>query len=76
MSKQGKTALITIIGTLILAIVLVGGTILMGRIANADTQKAVSTVSRMYLDELAGRREQVVEGNLQEIGRASCRERV
>ena len=64
MSKQGKTALITIIGTLILAIVLVGGTILMGRIANADTQKAVSTVSRMYLDELAGRREQVVEGNL------------
>ena len=65
MKKQSKTATITIIGSLILVVLLVGGTILMGRIAKKDTQEAVSTVSRMYLDELAGRREQVVENNLQ-----------
>ena len=64
MKKQSKTATITIIGSLILVVLLVGGTILMGRIAKKDTQEAVSTVSRMYLDELAGRREQVVENNL------------
>ena len=65
MKKHSKTATITIIGSFILVVLLVGGTILMGRIAKKDTQEAVSTVSRMYLDELAGRREQVVENNLQ-----------
>ncbi|MBP5163013.1 MAG: response regulator [Spirochaetales bacterium] len=65
MKKRGQTAAITVIGSLILVIVLVFSTIWIGRRANSDTQKAVSAVSRLYLDELAGRREQVVEGNLQ-----------
>jgi hypothetical protein len=37
----------------------------MGRSARQDTENAVRSVSLLYLDELAGRREQVVESNLQ-----------
>ena len=65
--KNGKTtitALITIAGCVILAAIMVSGTINMGRYAHNDTIDAVRTVSRMYLDELAVRREQVVEGKL------------
>lgn len=36
----------------------------LGRSTKKDTDKAVRTVSLLYLDELAGRREQVVENNL------------
>ena len=36
----------------------------MGQSAHKDTVEAVRSVSLLYLDELAGRREQVVEGNL------------
>ena len=63
--KQSRTATITIIGSLILVFVLVIGTVLTAQTASRDTQQAVRSVSRLYLDELAGRREQVVEGNLQ-----------
>ena len=38
----------------------------MGSRARRDTEEAVRSVSLLYLDELAGRREQVVEDNLQE----------
>ncbi len=38
----------------------------MGNSSKKDTDKAISSVSLLYLDELAGRREQVVESNLQE----------
>ena len=38
----------------------------MGYNAKRDTEDAVRSVSLLYLDELAGRREQVVEKNLQE----------
>jgi len=38
----------------------------MGAHARQDTEEAVRSVSLLYLDELAGRREQVVEDNLQE----------
>lgn len=54
-----------IIGAVIVLLMLVGGTFLMGHAARQDTDKAVRTVSMLYLDELAGRREQVVESNLE-----------
>ncbi|MBR0474275.1 MAG: response regulator [Erysipelotrichaceae bacterium] len=57
---------IVIIGSLVLAIILVAGTMWMGDNARKDTEEAVRSVSLLYLDELAGRREQVVENNLQE----------
>ncbi|MBR3107321.1 MAG: hypothetical protein IKH30_09075 [Clostridia bacterium] len=37
---------------------------MMGRIAHRDTSEAARSVSLLYLEELAGRREQVVEDNL------------
>ena len=66
---SGRTAELTkiyVIGAVILLIILVGGTVLMGQSARDDTEKAVHTVSLLYLDELAGRREQVVENNLKD----------
>ena len=59
-----RIALIIILGCIMLAVVLIGGTIWMSRSAHNETDKAVRSVSLLYLDELAGRREQVVEDNL------------
>ncbi|MBQ9061336.1 MAG: cache domain-containing protein [Eubacterium sp.] len=64
--RKNNTARIAVIGSLILAVILVAGTIWMGHYARRDTEEAVREVSLLYLDELAGRREQVVENNLQE----------
>ena len=64
--SHNSTATIALIGSLILAIILVAGTMWMGSRARRDTEEAVRSVSLLYLDELAGRREQVVEDNLQE----------
>ena len=64
--RKNYTATIAIIGSLILAIILVAGTMWMGARSRRDTEEAVRSVSLLYLDELAGRREQVVEDNLQE----------
>ena len=64
--KTNRTTIIIIIGAILLGIILVGGTILTGRRAHNDTVDAVRSVSLMYLDELAGRREQVVEDNLKD----------
>ncbi|MBR0404898.1 MAG: response regulator [Eggerthellaceae bacterium] len=55
---------IAIIGSIIVIVILVLGTIWMGRSASRDTEEAVRSVSLLYLDELAGRREQVVEDDL------------
>ncbi len=63
--KRNHTALIAVIGSILVMLILVLGTMLMGRIARRDTENAVRSVSLLYLDELAGRREQVVENNLQ-----------
>ena len=63
--RKGKTTKIAIIGSLIVAVILVLGTIWMGHSAREDTEQAVQSVSLLYLDELAGRRERVVESNLQ-----------
>ena len=53
------------IGGILLILILVFGTIFTGRSARNDNESAVRSVSLLYLDELAGRREQVVASNLQ-----------
>ena len=63
--KRGNTVTTAVIGSIIVILILVLGTVLMGRNAQNDTLKAVRSVSLLYLDELADRREQVVAGNLE-----------
>ena len=55
---------IAITGAAIIVLILVAGTIWMSHAARLDTDRAIRKVSLLYLDELAGRREQVVEANL------------
>ena len=64
--KKNDIATIAIVGSLILTVILVAGTVWMGSRAKRDTEEAVRSVSLLYLDELAGRREQVVGDNLRE----------
>ena len=64
-TRNKSTARATLLGTTIVLIILIAGTVWMGHEANRDTDSAVRTVSLLYLDELAGRREQVVAANLQ-----------
>ena len=65
-NKRNKVALWGgIVGGLLLIAIFVIGTIGTGRAARDDTGNAVHSVSSFYLDELAGRREQVVAFNLQ-----------
>ncbi len=63
--RKKLNARIFIVGALIVVLIMVIGTIMMGRSAQRDTDQAVRTVSLFFLDELAGRREQVVEANIQ-----------
>ena len=65
-TRNSRTRIITIIGGVILAVILIAGTIWMGASTRNGTDTAVRTVSLLYLDELAGRREQVVENSLQD----------
>ncbi|MBQ8072229.1 MAG: response regulator [Clostridia bacterium] len=65
-ARKNYIATIAIFGSLMLTIILVAGTMWMGTQARRDTEEAVRSVSLLYLDELAGRREQVVEDNLRE----------
>ena len=60
-----NTAKIAVLGGIIVLVIFLAGTVWMGQSAKQDTEQAVRTVSLLYLDELAGRREQVVAGNLQ-----------
>ena len=53
-----------IIGAIIFVVILIAGTFWMGNSASEDNEEAVRTVSLLFLDELAGRREQVVAGKL------------
>ena len=62
--KKNTAKFIMFCGIMI-AFVLVLTTSWMGNSTKKDTDRAVRTVSLLYLDELAGRREQVVEHNLQ-----------
>ncbi len=62
--KRRGITLAAIAGGIILSAILVLGTMWMGRSAGKDTEGAVHSVSLLYLDELAGRREQVVAANM------------
>ncbi|SEL18820.1 His Kinase A (phospho-acceptor) domain-containing protein [Butyrivibrio sp. ob235] len=62
-SKSGLTR-VAIIGGIIVVAIMIIGTLWMGQSASKDTESAVKTVSLLYLDELAGRREQVVASTL------------
>ena len=62
--RRNITARIMVAGGILIIAVFALGTIWMGRTARRDTEQAVRSVSLLYLDELAGRREQVVENNL------------
>ena len=62
--KLASVMRVAIIGTVLAAIILVAGTFWNGRSASADTEKAVRSVSLLYLNELAERREQVVAARL------------
>ena len=62
--KRRGITLAAIAGGIILSAILVLGTMWMGRSAGKDTEGAVHSVSQLYLDELAGRREQVVAANM------------
>ena len=65
-SRSKQITVMAVIGGLILVAILVFGTIWTGTNSHRDTEKAVRSVSLLYLDELAGRREQVVADNLQD----------
>lgn len=64
-TRSKNTIRIAVIGGIIVVIILLVGTVWMARAGKKDTEKAVRSVSLLYLDELAGRREQVVASNLQ-----------
>ena len=64
-TKRKGITTAAIVGSAILILILVLGTVWMGRSAKSDTEKAVRSVSLFYLNELAGRREQVVEANIE-----------
>ena len=53
-----------VIGALIVVVILIVGTFWMGNSIREDNDETVRMVSLMYLDELAGRREQVVASKL------------
>ena len=65
-SRKNRITHVALIGGIALVMILVFGTIWVGRSAKADTETAVRSVSLLYLDELAGRREQVVAENMQD----------
>ncbi len=61
-----KTTMIATAGGILLVAILVFGTMWTGQRARTDTEEAVRSVSLLYLDELAGRRERVVADNLRD----------
>lgn len=64
-NRNNRAIKIAIIGSILIALILVVSTLWMVQTAKRDNEIAVKTVSLLYLDELAGRREQVVNNNLQ-----------
>ena len=64
-ARRNNTVIIVSVGILLVALILVGGTLWMGSSASKGTDQAARNVSLLYLDELAGRRKQVVENSLQ-----------
>ncbi|MCR5302323.1 MAG: hypothetical protein K6E49_07760 [Lachnospiraceae bacterium] len=64
--KRGGVLQVAVAGSLIVAAILIVGTIWTGRSASHDAEQAVRNVSLLYLDELAGRREQVISSVIHE----------
>ncbi len=64
--KRSGVLQAAIVGSLVVAAILIVGTVLTGRNASRDAEKAVRSVSLLYLDELAGRREQVIASMLED----------
>ena len=64
-NRNNRAIKIAVIGSILIALILVVSTLWMVQTAKRDNEIAVKTVSLLYLDELAGRREQVVDNNLQ-----------
>ena len=62
--QAGFATKIAVVGIAAIAIILVFGSWMTGRSAEQATEEAVRSISLFYLDELAGRREQVVDTNL------------
>ena len=62
--KENRLIQYAVAGIVLVAVILIIGTIWVGRSASKSTDEAVHSVSLFYLNELAGRREQVVESNL------------
>ena len=59
-----KTTYVVLLGSSIVIAILILGTIWTEKSARKDATDSASSVSLLYLDELASRREQVVENNL------------
>ena len=75
MRKSNTLFVAMTIGLIAIAMVLVFGTMWIGRSASQSTVQVVRSVSLLYLDELARRRKRVVEDMLNEsIFRSSKRE--
>ena len=62
--KKSRIAPIAVLVAIIVAASLIAGSLTMGKSAKQATDEAVRSVSMFYLDELAGRRAQVVATNL------------
>ena len=82
--KQKRQSVVNAIATgVVIAGILIITTLWVSNRSQTATGQAVNQVSEFYLEELAGRRVQVVSEELknnfayiEKIGRASCRERV
>ncbi len=67
--KRAGIVSAAVIGVLVVAAILIIGTLWTGSRASRDTKQAVRNVSLLYLDELAGRREQVVAQALEDYAK-------
>jgi len=67
--KRAGIVSAAVIGVLVVAAILIIGTLWTGSRASRDTKQAVRNVSLLYLDELAGRREQVVAQTLEDYAK-------
>ncbi|MBP3242206.1 MAG: hypothetical protein J6M92_16945, partial [Oribacterium sp.] len=57
--KRSQLITVGIAGGIAVIMIMIIGTVIMGGAAHNDTERAIHSVSTLYLDELAGRREQV-----------------
>ncbi len=64
-NRKKSITVIALIGVIVAMLIIVVGTLWIGHSAREDSEEVARTVSLLYLDELAGRREQVVADNLQ-----------